>query len=157
VNDLQRLIDIQALQELKGRYFFYLDTKDWTRWLELFTEEATLVVDAAPSTLGRDPQTMPKVSGREAIRDFVVARLDRTPTVHHGHTPLFEFQSASEATGIWAMEDIVEFTGGTVHGHGHYRERYRKVHGEWRFASVHLTRLRLAIADARLPEAARTE
>jgi hypothetical protein len=44
---------------------------------------------------------------------------------------------------IRAMEDIVEFTDNTVHGRGHYRETYRKVGEEWRFASVHLTRLRV--------------
>jgi hypothetical protein len=112
---LQPLLDVYALQELKGRYFLFLDTKDWSRWL--------------------------------AIRDLVVPSLDKTPTVHHGHTPIFEFQTETEASGIWAMEDIVEFTDNTLHGHGHYRETYRKVGGEWRFASVHLTRLRVVATD----------
>jgi hypothetical protein len=38
--------------------------------------------------------------------------------------------------------------GCAVHGHGHYRETYRKVGGEWRFASVHLTRIRVVITPA---------
>jgi len=143
MDNLQRLLDVQALQELKGRYFLFLDTKDWTRWLDLFTEDATLLVDTAAATLGRDPKTIPKYVGLKAIREFVVPNLDKTPTVHHGHTPIFEFQTDTEASGIWAMEDIVEFTDHTVHGHGHYRETYRKAGGEWRFASVHLTRIRV--------------
>jgi hypothetical protein len=143
MDKLQRLLDVHALQELKGRYFLFLDTKDWSRWLALFTEDATLLVDTAASTFGRDPKTLPKYVGLEAIRDLVVPSLDKTPTVHHGHAPIFEFQTETEASGIWAMEDIVEFKDNTVHGHGHYRETYRKVGGEWRFASVHLTRLRV--------------
>jgi hypothetical protein len=143
MNDLQKLLGVHALQQLKGRYFLFLDTKDWSRWLDLFTEDATLLVDTAASTFGRDPQTMPKIFGVKAIRDFVVASLEKTPTVHHGHTPIFEFQSDTEASGIWAMEDIVEFTDNTVLGHGHYYETYRQVSGQWRFASVHLTRVRV--------------
>ncbi len=48
------------------------------------------------------------------------------------------------ASGIWSMEDIVEFPDGTVlQGYGHYHETYRKVDGEWRIATLHLTRLRM--------------
>jgi len=143
MDHLQKLLDVHALQQMKARYFLFLDTKDWSRWLDLFTEDATLLVDTAASTFARDAKTLPKVVGRDALREFVVPNLDKTPTVHHGHTPIFEFHSETEASGIWAMEDVVEFTDHTVHGHGHYRETYRKISGEWRFASVHLTRIRV--------------
>ena len=65
-------------------------------------------------------------------------------SVHHGHTPLYAFQSDSEASGIWAMADIVQYgVDKTMYGYGHYRETYRKVDGQWKFSSVHLTRLRI--------------
>jgi hypothetical protein len=52
--------------------------------------------------------------------------------------------SDSEARGIWAMEDIVEFTEGLLHGYGHYHETYRKVGGSWKIATLRLTRTRVS-------------
>ena len=38
------------------------------------------------------------------------------------------FVSPTEATGIWSMEDKIKWPDGrTLHGYGHYHERYRKV------------------------------
>ena len=43
-----------------------------------------------------------------------------------------------------SMEDIVVAPDrSVVHGWGHYHETYRIIDGQWRFATVHLTRLRL--------------
>jgi len=53
------------------------------------------------------------------------------------------------ATGIWAMEDYVDWgpaedgTPRAFRGYGHYRERYVKgSDGPWRIAALQLTRLR---------------
>lgn len=140
---LQRLIEHRALEQLKARYFWCVDTKDWPGWISLFTEDATFLIDNAPYTLGRDPDPRPLLVGREPMGEFVRKRLEGVVTVHHGHNPQFEFHSDSEASGIWAMEDIVETADHQLHGHGHYHETYRKVGGEWRFATIHLRRLRL--------------
>ena len=75
--------------------------------------------------------------------DFWRSNSSRVQSVHHGHCPEIEVLSDTEARGIWAMEDIVEFTDGTLHGYGHYHETYRKEGGEWRIATLHLTRIRL--------------
>jgi 3-phenylpropionate/cinnamic acid dioxygenase small subunit len=32
------LNDIESIKQLKARYCRYLDTKDWDRWRELFTD-----------------------------------------------------------------------------------------------------------------------
>ena len=70
-------------------------------------------------------------------------------TVHHGHTFEYAFPSDTEASGRWAMEDIIDHpVRGLLRGHGHYHERYRRDAGRWRFAAVHLTRLRLDLAPA---------
>jgi hypothetical protein len=143
MDPLQQLVEHRALEHLKARYFWCLDTKDWPGWIGLFTEDATLLVDTGPYTLGRDPRPEPMIVGRKAVGDFVQNRLDPVQTVHHGHNPQFTFHSEAEASGIWAMEDIVETPNRQLWGHGHYHETYRKVDGEWRFASVHLRRLRL--------------
>lgn len=144
---LQKLVELEALRDLKARYFFNLDTKNWDVWLDLFTPDATLKWDSASTVGGRDGQTSPEYVGIDQIREHVVGGiLNPAQTVHQGHTPILELTSETTATGIWAMEDIVGSPGGTLlHAFGHYRETYRKIDGRWKIASLHLTRLRVTV------------
>ena len=69
-------------------------------------------------------------------------------TVHHGHMPEIEVTGEATATGVWAMEDLLRWSGrdGTVHhlhGFGHYHERYVRVGGKWLIAEIRLSRLRV--------------
>jgi hypothetical protein len=140
---LEELAAYEELRRLKAGYFYYMDTKDWPSWLALFAPDASLHWDTAVSTRGRAANTDGHI-GRAAIEEYVVAGLKDTTSVHHGLTPLLELTSDTEARGIWAMEDIVVGPDRSItHGWGHYHETYRKIEGDWRFASVHLTRLRL--------------
>ena len=36
--------DIEAIRQLKARYFRFVDTKQWDRWGDLFTEDAVFHV-----------------------------------------------------------------------------------------------------------------
>ena len=67
----------------------------------------------------------------------------RSSSTHHGHQPEIELTGDDEATGIWAMEDVLVWPadGYRLRGTGHYWETYRKVDGEWKIASMKLTRL----------------
>jgi hypothetical protein len=143
MDSMQKLIELEELKNLKASYFYFLDTKDWTSWLDLFAPNATLKWDSASSVNGRDGQTGPVYTGRDQIEKHIVRGLDPAQTLHQGHTPLLELTSATTARGIWAMEDIVVRTDGSVHGFGHYRETYEKLHGQWKITSLHLTRLRV--------------
>jgi uncharacterized protein (TIGR02246 family) len=143
MDPVQQLIEADAIKRLKARYFRCLDTKDRDGWLGVFTEDVVLTFDTAVSTGGQDgrPATL---AGKQAVADFVTRDLATAQTVHQGHTPEIDFVSDTEARGIWAMEDIVDHGDNLMAGHGHYRETYRKQDGEWRIASVHLTRIRLS-------------
>ena len=57
--------------------------------------------------------------------------------------PEIEIQDEENATGIWAMDDVVDMPGLLLQGWGHYHESYRKVKGDWKIARIRLTRLRL--------------
>jgi hypothetical protein len=136
--DPDRIQDILELQRLKGLYFYNLDHKDWDTWRSLFTSDAKLLVDRDGATDVYD--------GMENVIAHVSDVLAIAPSVHHGHTPLYEFHSEVEAGGIWAMSDIIYYSEESVlYGYGHYRERYRKEGGIWKFSSVHLTRLKIDI------------
>jgi hypothetical protein len=58
--------------------------------------------------------------------------------------PEIELLSATEARGIWAMFDYVEFKPSRgIRGYGHYHEEYRKEAGSWHISKLKLTRLRV--------------
>jgi hypothetical protein len=129
--------DILELQRLKGLYFYHLDHKQWDNWCSLFTDDAKLIVDTGSSS-------QDVTEGIRKVIEYVKERLAVIPSVHHGHMPLFEFASGTKASGIWAMADIIYYSAEDVlFGYGHYRERYRKEQGVWKFSSVHLTRLKV--------------
>jgi len=140
----QQMIEIEAIKRLKARYFRCMDTKDWESWLGVFTEDATLKFDRAVSTGGQDGESAPTLIGRAGIADYVPKSLATAQTVHHGHMPEIDILSETAARGIWAMEDIVDYGPTVTNGFGHYHETYRKEDGDWRIASVHLTRIRLS-------------
>jgi hypothetical protein len=131
----------EAVKQVKARYCYHLDYKQWDAYADLFTRDATLDVDRSVTTRGRvdiDPQ--PRVRGRAAIRAFMPPLLDPADTVHQVHSPIIEIVSPAEVTAIWAMEDIVRMPGFHLEGRGHYHERYVVEDGAWRIASLHLTR-----------------
>lgn len=141
---VQQILEIEAIKTLKARYFRCMDTKDWEGFGAVFTTDATLIFDLAVSTNGRPGKPAPMIEGRQAIVDTVAQKHPDTQTVHHGHMPEITLLSATAASGIWAMEDIVDYGHCVIHGYGHYHETYTKADGQWRIASVHLTRLRLS-------------
>lgn len=127
--------DIEAIKQLKARYFRTMDTKDWRSMRLVFTDDA--VIDTVDSG-------GPVISGADAFMAYLEPTLSGVVTVHHGHMPEIDITSEVSATGIWAMEDLLQFPDGTsMRGYGHYHETYRKEGGAWRIASSKLTRLRV--------------
>ena len=131
--------DLEAIKQLKARYFRFLDTKDWEAWGSVFATDALMEV----------PEADVVEHGREAIVSAVSAALEGTTTVHHGHMPEIELTGPDSARGIWAMFDYVEWPGGGdggrvgLQGYGHYHEEYVRQDGEWRIARTRLVRLRV--------------
>jgi len=141
LDPLQQLIEVQALQRLKAQYFRYWDCKEFDNWLSLFLEDVSFEVVMALASTPAGAQPF-RVQGKQALRETVIAMNAETRTVHRGHTPEIDLHSLDTASGIWAMDDIIERQHMTIHGHGYYHESYRKLSGEWRIASLRLTRLR---------------
>jgi hypothetical protein len=137
----QQLVEMEAIKRLKASYAYFVDTKDWDGWLALFAPDATFRWDEAVAAPGEDTP-FKKFVGRDEIAT-VVELLKPTRTVHRIVAPMIDILSNTEARGLWAMEDIVDFGNQTIHGYGHYHETYRKISGTWKIASLHLTRQRL--------------
>jgi uncharacterized protein (TIGR02246 family) len=131
--------DIEAIKQLKARYFRTMDTKDWEGMRQVFADD--VVVDTTGS--GGDVH-----SGADEFMAYLREALDGAVTVHHGHMPEIELTSATTATGIWAMEDKNTWPNGMkLNGFGHYHETYEKAGGEWRIKTTRLTRLRLDLSE----------
>jgi len=133
--------DLEAIRQLKARYFRTMDTKDWAGMRQVFTDD--VVVDTTSSGGGI-------VTGGDAFIAFLSQIPQAAVTVHHGHMPEIELTSPTTAKGIWAMQDLLRWPDGRqLQGYGHYHETYERVAGAWRIKSTTLTRLRM---DATEPD-----
>jgi len=136
----ERLAAVEEIKRLKARYFRCMDTKDWDGFAAVFAPDAEM------DMRGEDPASGLN-HGAQVIADYVRNAVDAVVTVHHGHMPEIELTSDTTATGIWAMEDKLQWPEGSpiswMHGYGHYRETYERVDGAWKIKTLTLTRLRI--------------
>jgi hypothetical protein len=140
ISDIERLVAIEEIKQLKARYFRLIDTKDWEAFRDVFTDDCRhyYVQTDGEETFHSNDDYFPMMQ----------ATLDNGVTTHHGHTPEIRLTSPTEAEGIWAMFDYVQTQApqGPVglQGYGHYFETYRKCDdGKWRMSSKRNVRLRV--------------
>lgn len=131
------MTDIQdwiAICAVKARYCRFMDTKQWDAWRDLFTEDYELDVSEAGGP--------PLIKGRSEALEMAMSFVLTAVTVHQVHIPEIQIKGDT-AEGIWAMQDRVIFgnDGPSLTGFGHYRDRFRKVEGEWKISASKLTRL----------------
>jgi len=138
--DAAMLADIEKIKQLKARYFYHLDHKEWDAWRDsVFCGDASMHV----------PEAQLELFGIDNILSCMKTLLGGVVTVHHGHMPLIQILSPTMATGIWAMEDLLiwpkghrpDGVEGRVHGYGHYHETYSRQPAGWRIKTLRLTRL----------------
>jgi ketosteroid isomerase-like protein len=128
--------DVEAIKQLKARYFRLMDTKDWEALVSVFTDDVEVDVSGEGGGITR---------GANEFLSFLRTVIGNAITVHHGHTPEIELTSPTTATGIWALEDRLWWPEGgpfsSMHGFGHYHETYEKTDAGWRIKSLRITRL----------------
>ncbi len=145
MTELETLLAIESIKQLKARYFRCVDTKDWDNYRKVFADDVRFDIS----------EDMPEggiVEGAEnAVRIARDGLSGKVVSVHHGHTPEIAITSETTATGIWAMEDMLRWEPGpsapiqSLHGYGHYIETYSKIGAEWRIQTMKLTRLRVDV------------
>ena len=138
-DSIQHLLDIEAIKQLKARYFRTMDTKDWAGFKAVFASDARMIV----------PEGGVDLTGNQLIADTISGFLQGATTTHHGHMPEIQITGANTAKGIWAMFDYVQFpgvdgqSGMGLQGYGHYHEEYVREDSEWKIARLELSRLRV--------------
>jgi len=142
MTDIESLVAIEQIKNLKARYFRCMDTKDWAGFQAVFAPDATADFTREGGDRSRSSATG-AANVTKLIKDLVAPAL----TIHHGHMPEIELTSATTARGIWAMEDLIWWPEGsrrkTLHGFGHYHETYEKIDGRWFIKTLRLSRLRV--------------
>ena len=132
------LADIEAIKQLKARYFRLMDTKRWAEWRETLTDDCVLEYADIPDL---------RVEGGDAVVEFVRRSLGEAVSVHQGLMPEIELTGPTTARGYWAMSDVVEWSGAmrvnSLRGYGHYEDEYVKEDGQWRIRRYRITRLRV--------------
>lgn len=154
IDAITRLLAIEEIKQLKGRYFRFMDTKDWSSLRTIFCDDATFDARASFSLDGEGDGGRAAESndwvyhGGDTIVDFIRSAAGRSHTVHHGHNHDIDILSPDEARGVIAMEDQIWDESDTVltlHGCGHYHETYRRIDGRWRIHTSRITRLHVAL------------
>lgn len=134
LTDIERVIALHDIYQLKGRRDHAVDRKDWNTYAALHTD------DYVGASLGDQP-----IIGGKAAADYIAEHNVNVTTAHHSHTPVIDFQDRDHATGVWAMEDNLFWTRNGekqwIRGFGFYHERYvRGADGQWRFSYRRLER-----------------
>lgn len=139
---LARWEELEVIRHLRERYCLYVDAQRWDDLASLLTPDyrhySTNTVGAAPSLVA---------DSAEAFLERVVSVTVGATTVHSCAMPRLTVIGPGEATGLWAMTDVVSHPSDPsmrFTGRGHYADDYRRgADGTWRIAVTRLTRQRL--------------
>ncbi|MGB8364497.1 MAG: nuclear transport factor 2 family protein [Rhizomicrobium sp.] len=139
---IERLEAIEEIRNLKARYFRLMDCKLWDELPSVFTSDMQVIT----------PKGDVWMSGGANYAASLKYGLEHAVSCHQGLTGEIEIIDSMNAKGIWAMQDVIEWEDRhpregwkSILGRGHYHETYRKEDGQWRIATLKLTRLRLDI------------
>lgn len=152
MDQLERLVAIEAIKNVKARYWYCMDTKDWAGLRDVFTDDVVFDMRGERAfARGESQEGLPPARaagdsmvmvGADTIASFLRTAVESWTTVHHGHAPIIEVTESDRGTGIWPLFDYIDDGRRAMKGYGHYHEEYRKVDGRWLISSVFLTRIR---------------
>ncbi len=128
---LARLEDIEAIKQLKYRYWRHLDLKQWDDLAQCFAADATVCYSSGKY----------EFAGVGAIMGFLSESLGTargSVTIHQGHHPEIDLLGATTARGTWAlynyMFNIKENRG--IRIGAYYEDDYVKLQGAWKFQHI---------------------
>jgi hypothetical protein len=134
--DIQTLMDIESIKQLKHAYFRCVDTANLEELAEIFHD------DVLVHFVGGFYEW--KLQGKAEYLESISNSFTREAVGHHnGHHPEIQILSDTEATGIWYLTDNMWvlnhkfFTTGTAI----YWDRYEKVGGSWKIKETRYRRI----------------
>jgi hypothetical protein len=148
---LSRLGAIHDIQQVKARFLRAIDTRDPELLRSALAENVLIDFrDAArdPKTGFEvpSPATLEPIVGREKAVDQICGAFGDMTGVHHTGMPEIEIIDESNARGVWPMSDRLYLGPNAaveqMIGFGHYHETYTVESGQWKIATLRLSRLR---------------
>ncbi|MEE2677071.1 MAG: nuclear transport factor 2 family protein [Myxococcota bacterium] len=124
--DIQRLMDMEAVRQVKHAYFRCIDTANFAELATLFHE------DVSVHFIGGTYEW--KLQGRDEYLASIQKSFTTQSVGHHnGHHPEIQMLSETEATGIWYLTDNMWVMNGDFFttGTAVYWDRYVKEEGRW--------------------------
>ena len=124
--DIQRLMDMEAIRQLKYAYFRCVDTCNLEELATLFHEDVTV------RFVGGNYEW--KLQGRaDYVKNIGKSFTKEAVGQHNAHHPEIQMLSDTEATALWYLADNMWILNHNVKTHGTalYRDRYLKVDGRW--------------------------
>ena len=152
MTEIERLAAIEAIRQLKARYWRGVDMCDGDLVRSVLVEDCELDYHGCCA----DPQTgvdhLPAMNVTLRGRDKWVSdgmACFGIVSVHQGHQADIEITGPDTATGIWAFTDRMFFPAGgafsRLTGYGFYHETYVREGGDWLIKSTRITLIRVEV------------
>lgn len=127
---IQILEDIEAIKQLKARYWFACDQRDATGIKDCFVSKDLLI----------DFGFIGQFTDIDVFLELFLSMTDKASHIdlHHGLAPEVSIDSDATASARWRMQfqlietetQVAQFMG------GYYEDSYRKEHGHWKIATT---------------------
>ena len=135
-NDIQRLMDIEAIKQLKHAYFRCVDTANLEELATLFHNDVTVHF--------RGGNYEWKLQGKhEYVASIGQSFTTEAVGQHNAHHPEIQILSDTEATALWYLADNMWILNHNfkTHGTALYWDRYLKVDGRWLIKDTNYERI----------------
>ncbi len=146
MTETERLAAIEAIRNLKAKYWRGVDSGDGALVRSILAEDCVLDFRGCCTdpTSGVDflPEMNVVLKGRES---WQAQALEGYVTSHQGHQAEIEVTGPDNATAIWTFTDRFFYPPGMKYsrftGYGYYHERYIREADGWKLATTRITRL----------------
>jgi ketosteroid isomerase-like protein len=129
---LQALEDIEAIKNLHREYVYWINSRQWDKTTDCFTEDAIAVIFRHP-----------RAAGIDQIRSLFFDGIGKVNAgkgrdAHFATMPVIRL-NGSQASGHWMLYIFIAdpITGNALRWtQGRYECEYRKVTGQWKFSKL---------------------
>ncbi|WP_101759134.1 nuclear transport factor 2 family protein [Oceanicoccus sp. KOV_DT_Chl] len=134
--DIQRLMDMEAIKQLKHRYFRCVDTFNMEEMKTVLHKDVKIRFKGGNYEWNLDDRD-------QYIANMSYAFTKKSIGQHNGFHPEIQMLSDHEATGIWYLHDNMWIMNHKLKTHGTalYWDRYVKENGQWFIAETAYERL----------------
>ncbi|MBS0367091.1 MAG: nuclear transport factor 2 family protein [Proteobacteria bacterium] len=136
------LVEMENIKRVKYRYLRAMDTGDHGLLARLFTPDVTAHFVGGSYDVS--------ITGRAQLLEYLAASVTADVVINHNcHHPEIDLTGPDTADGLWYLQDwyFNQRDRHLVRGAAFYRDRYRKLDGEWLIAHTGYERVFEIVED----------